>query len=304
MDSKPPRTYQYFAATNQLAEVKNGQAYKVNGEREWDDGWELVSRHGKASLVKYLDEDYENSIQMTFAQDLYHEAISVFVVLTEPVGPKTIYGTAPGLCGGGGQAQLQAASEKISHPDIPVVLRTGGVGRNLGYPCQKCKTGLGFVGAMCNCHEWAVPASKQLFSSTFRNKFEHTSKVHKMSQAGVATARTHCNTALLSHPAGKAFYKGMYYKRALPKKVYSSLKRMFDEDIDDCALDRVAGIGLKGGKVNRKALVRSFCWTAALQTPRNKNGVMCSLVKKCLGDGLTHMPQYMDKRRKKHNKCK
>ena len=47
--------------------------------------------------------------------------------------------------------------------------------------------------------------------------------------------------------------------------MFRSLKRLFDEDIDDCALDRVAGIGLKGGKPNRKALVRSFCWTAALQ---------------------------------------
>ena len=63
-DGDEPGIYQYFAATNKLQHVKNGQAFEKLGYQEWEDGWELDSAKGKAILVKYLDEDYENSIQV------------------------------------------------------------------------------------------------------------------------------------------------------------------------------------------------------------------------------------------------
>ena len=222
MDSAKPRRYQYFAATNTLQEIKAGSNTAVDklGYQEWEDGWELESQKDRADLVKYLDEDYENSIQITFIKDLYHQAISVFIALSEVVGPKLLYGHSPGLCAGGGQAQLRPASMKVSQKEgIPEVTRTGGVGRSLRYPCETCTAGLGFVGAMCNCHEWAVAPSKQIFSSTYANKFAEHSNVANMDQSGVTTARVVCSKALLEHPAGKAFYTTKMYRQTMSKQM-------------------------------------------------------------------------------------
>ena len=73
------------------------------GTKELPKGWEVESKKGRADFVKYLDEDYENSIQVTFTQDLKHEAIAVYIVVEENKGPRAIYGKTSGLCGGDGK---------------------------------------------------------------------------------------------------------------------------------------------------------------------------------------------------------
>merc|ERR1719473_1033145 len=122
-----------------------------------------------------------------------------------------------------------------------------------------------------------------------------------MDQAGVADARKTCYAAIVEHPAGKAFYTTDKYKKGMPAATYAAFKRIFDEDIDDCALDRVAKVkAKKDDKVNRQALIRNFCWTISMLTPKKDNAMICSLVKLCVGGGggLIEAPHYMTKARK------
>jgi hypothetical protein len=163
------RKFEYSAATNTLEEIVGGRGTTKLGYEEVG-MWEIDSAKNNAIFVWYLDEDYENSMQVTFMRDLHHEAISIFVVINEAVGPKKIYPKAPGLCAGGGQAQLTLPASKVATKGMPVVLRSGGVGRDLGYPCKKCQAGLGFVGAMCNCKEWAIDRNDQLFTKRTKCK--------------------------------------------------------------------------------------------------------------------------------------
>jgi hypothetical protein len=40
-------------------------------------------------------------------------------------------------------------------PLLPLIRRSVlGVPQNYGYPCQDCVAGIGYVGAICKCHEW------------------------------------------------------------------------------------------------------------------------------------------------------
>ena len=183
------------------------------GTKEVAKGWEVESKQGRADFIKYLDEDYENSIQVTFMQDLKHEAITVFIVLEENVGPRAVYGTAAGLCGGGKQAT----------------------------PCAKCKAvQKNVVKSICECKEHTLKLAKQLFSKPKCRGFRKELKPTKLSNTGVKKNLEKCKQALLSHPAGKAFYKTTEYKTGLSPAQYKELKRQFDADVDDCALDKTA----------------------------------------------------------------
>ena len=122
-------SFQYLASNGVLEQISGSKTSDELGDKEFEDGWEYSSRKGKADFVKYLDEDYENSIQVTFMQDPHHEAVSVFIVLEEKKGPKTLFGKSPGLCAGGGQAQLTAA---YRHVDRHEIKHSG------GGSCQHC----------------------------------------------------------------------------------------------------------------------------------------------------------------------
>ena len=185
------------------------------GTKEVAKGWEVESKQGRADFIKYLDEDYENSIQVTFTQDLKHEAITVFIVLEENVGPRAVYGKSPGLCGGGKQAT----------------------------PCAKCKAvPKNVVKSICECEEWIVPTKQQVGTHTLASSkgFQSDTNSSKVSDEGVPENMKQCKQALLGHPAGKAFYETTEYKTGLSPAQYKELKRQFDADVDDCALDKTA----------------------------------------------------------------
>ena len=63
----------------------------------------------------------------------------------------------------------------------------------------------------------------------------------------------------------------------------------------DSTICLLASAALSPG--NRASLISHFCWNIAVQTPRQKGEVkaaLCSMIKKCLGNGLKEMPFYID----------
>jgi hypothetical protein len=296
--------YQFFAHSGVMQKIEGGSAKDVLGTSETKDGWELTSVKGKADFVKYFDEDYENSIQVTFQQDPKHEALSVFVLIEERKRPRMLFGQSPGICGGGGESQLAAAKVDMKMKAKAMEQLMPEHKEASRFACKDCSRGLGTVGAMCECRSWAVAKARQLFSK----KYSRGSKSHlspsKMSQKKVSSNLKLCKAAILSHPAGKLFYKGDI-KAQLPKDKYAYMKRLFDLDIIDCALDRTAAVVFVK---TQKVLIQDVCWTMVLQTPRHihskhQNTVMCRLVKKCVGNGLRDQPVWLDRDGQKHPKC-
>merc|ERR1712224_119014 len=167
----------------------------------------------------------------------------------------------------------------------------------LGFACKKCTTGLGSVGALCHCKQWALANDKQIFAKKYSRGFKLHSQVTKMSHKGLKSNIKKCAAAVYTHPAGKAFFK---LKGKLADKKFKRLKRLFKLDIEDCALDRTAAVVFVQA---RKSLIRDFCWTIALQTPRADNKLMCTLVNKCMGNGLKNPPMYVDEERQPRQKC-
>jgi hypothetical protein len=292
------RRFQYYASTNILEEIKpGGKTVEKMGYIEDIDGtgWEIDSKKGRATLTKYLDEDYENSIEVTFVQDKKLEAMTVFIVLTEAVGPRVLYGFSPGLCAGGGQTQLQSATQRFKN----IAHKEGHSGKmaKLGFACEKCTIGLGSVGAMCPCKEWSRGPDNQLFVTKYARGFKRHMDAKSVNLANVAKNKKKCKSFLLSHPAGKMFYTGKM-KKAMRPSLYKQMNKLFRYDIEDCALDKAAGMA-KNAKGQRDALAQAFCWTTALQTPRKKNQdnkLLCEMISKCMGNGLRSAPMYIPER--------
>ena len=116
----------------------------------------------------------------------------------------------------------------------------------MGFPCKSCQNGNGYVGALCNCLEWGVHQSNQIFKPPFRNHF-NTKPLAPVDTAGLNAKKAKCLAAIKATPAGAAAWK------------QRDLRSMMNGEADNCALDSSAGLKGASPHFNRRHAIQSFC---------------------------------------------
>jgi len=206
------------------------------------------------------------------------ETMSLFLEFTLGLkgAGRNWFGRAPGLCGGGGESQYRLPKRVVG----PISGNAAGVengGENYGYPCQDCVAGIGYVGAICKCHEWLVGPDNQIFqikSPLPQWKIEQTPVESPAEQAAMSADKQKCSNFVNSLPIGE-----------MAKKI-TVLASKLAEAIDNCVADKEAGVG-GGPRLNRQNIVQNICGEAQLMTRATDPAPeLCDLQRQCVHECL------------------
>jgi hypothetical protein len=228
------------------------------------------------------------------------------------------FGSMPGICGGGGQAQYSpgraaapapgasppastrvvAGSPAVS-PGIngappvtiagaPVTISGAAITDpivqpiTIGYPCQNCLLSLGQFGALCGCREFLLAPAAQLFQTKQTHEewvTTNTSMESHMDQRVLQESKEVCKAALMASPQGRLAL-------AIP-----ALASLLDADLNNCAIDKEAGIATTSTTFNRAELDAAVCRQANVllsqATPAND---LCQIITACAAQGFHAAP--------------
>lgn len=183
------------------------------------------------------------------------------------------YGHSPGLCGGGGAVQYKQVPHAERADDNQAEVVNGG--SVIGYPCQHCVAGIGYVGAMCRCKEFLVAPDKQLFQKKQALPEWHHSEWRPPDASTTNTVESmkrRCLAFLDTFPAGRLAYS------------HPALKPMVVDAIDECAQDREAGVGPV--HFDRESLLEEVCDESDYMIrEKNPSVVLCKIADECKQNG-------------------
>ena len=153
------------------------------------------------------------------------------------------FGTSPGLCGGGGPVQYhrqlptQAGTAAASLVGAPTAAEL-----SIGFPCRNCTLNLGRYGGLCGCREFLVEPAAQLFKDKQTSaQWSETSSsvVSQMDAQALQAAKAACKEALLASTPGRLAWD------------VPALRPLLEADLDNCAIDKDAGIAKTVTTFNR-----------------------------------------------------
>lgn len=227
-----------------------------------------VRMRGMAGIT--LPGDYEYTI--TNGKEYYiklmtQKQYSTFFLSLTKKG-RDWFGKAPGICGGGGQSQYVKPPNTDKSDDNKAKLKNGG--NVIGYPCQKCVAGLGYVGALCSCHEFLVAPAKQLFAKHLAPGTWEKMGQFKLNQAKMRLEQKKCLLFMIKQPEGSLAWR------------HPALRAMLISQSNDCALDALTGTAKNHKRFNRAELVDNLCNSAMMLVSKHyPSKTLCTLVGKC-----------------------
>jgi hypothetical protein len=191
---------------------------------------------------------------------------------------RSLFTKAPGLCGGGGIMQYTKVKHQNRAEDNAARIANGG--KEIGYPCQKCVAGIGYVGALCSCQEFLVPEGSEIFAKKIANPDWEDEELEQERPAAKESKplkkyKQKCLVYLLGKPMGALAFQ------------HAALKPAVISAVNDCAEDIAAGEDEEegeGGKIawNEESMYELICeQMKALVDKANPSKVLCQLVKKC-----------------------
>jgi hypothetical protein len=216
-----------------------------------------------------LPGDYEYTIvsQNFYIKLMTMKEYSTFFIALTKAG-RSWFGKAPGICGGGGQDQYVKPPNTDLADDNKAKLKNGG--RVIGYPCKKCVAGLGYVGALCSCHEFLVGTQDQLFAKKLPPGTWEKMGQAKLNQKKMLVKQKKCLLFMVKQPVGLLAWK------------HPALRPMLISASNDCALDALTGTGKGNARFNRAELITNICnANMMLVSKRHPSKILCTIVKKC-----------------------
>lgn len=222
---------------------------------------------GVAGTIMPADREFTILTKDYYLKLLTMKEYSSFFLSLSRNGRK-MFGHAPGICGGGGQHTYVRPPNMEASEDNQAKMRNGG--RLFGYPCKKCVAGLGYVGALCNCHEFLVQPEQQLFHNKLKPGLWEKMGKPKLNQEKLLIASRKCLKFIVAAPAGRLAWG------------HPALRSMLLSSVNDCALDSLSGAAEGHRRFNRAELVTNVCEaTKGLVSQRAPSKVLCSIVSKC-----------------------
>jgi len=186
------------------------------------------------------------------------------------------HGRSPGLCGGGGLSQYTKVANQDKAEDNMARIANGGA--EIGYPCKKCIAGLGYMGAMCSCHEFLVAESDEIFSKKLAEESWEDDSTDDQSEqlehdSDLREYKSKCLDYLLGKPMGALAFQ------------HAALKHVVIDAVGNCAEDIAADEVPEGqDKVlwNEDRMNELICEEMEqLVDDKKVSKVLCELVHKC-----------------------
>jgi hypothetical protein len=282
------------------------------------DGHALTTRRdldgGETIVPGAIKSKYKTTKHLIHAEGyqigLYSMALYNTFYITLSEEGRGLFGKSPGVCGGGGKSQYKMVKNAEKSEDN-MAREKNGYG-TIGYPCQSCIAGVGYMGAMCKCQEFVLAPSSQLFTTKtplpkwhkpVKPETEHGEDAKKLK-----SAKQHCLSTMLANPVG-----GLSFQ-------HPDLKPLVLDAVDNCAEDREEGDNpegekdghlmnhgaegsASGGKFNAEEAIQMLCdETQAIVRRKDPSKVLCAIVAKCAlkSDRCDRKPsKYKNKKKKK-----